>query len=302
MNILLLLHILTIAEQKSINRAAAVLHLSQPHLSQSLHALEGELGYSLFIRSHNGVLPTEKGRLFLQHARKIISEYKKMKNLATQQAIQLLHVASTNSYIYEQAFLQTLKFYGNPSLLQFRFTNGTIDQIVNDVYQGTAQIGSILRTGEFESSWLNRLKNRHITYHSLLRLPLIITVRKDHPLIRDGQLALDGLHDYPFVDYVGTPVLQTIKEAARYADPSRIIEISSASLRHQIVASTDSFAIGFGLPSSLLDFYGLTAFPLKQSCCMGILYLKENGLTEESSTYVHFIKELIRKKYPEMTV
>ena len=56
------------AERGSFRRAAEALFLTQPSLSARVHALEEELGVSLFHRMGRGVRLTEMGRAFLPYA------------------------------------------------------------------------------------------------------------------------------------------------------------------------------------------------------------------------------------------
>lgn len=62
----------TIAEQGQVSRAAAVLHMAQPPLSQRLRELELELGCELFSRKGRVLQLTEAGQLFYRRAREIL--------------------------------------------------------------------------------------------------------------------------------------------------------------------------------------------------------------------------------------
>jgi DNA-binding transcriptional LysR family regulator len=62
-------HAASLAEHASFRRAAATLRISQPALTKSIQALEAALGVKLFERRRDGVIPTEFGRLVLEHAR-----------------------------------------------------------------------------------------------------------------------------------------------------------------------------------------------------------------------------------------
>lgn len=62
----------TIVEQGQISRAARVLHMAQPPLSQRLRELEEEFGYPLFTRQGRALHITEAGRLFYRRARDIL--------------------------------------------------------------------------------------------------------------------------------------------------------------------------------------------------------------------------------------
>ena len=70
-------YIVTIADEGSISKAASKLYLAQPSLSQYLNSFEKELGGQLFIRTAKGVRPTPSGKIFLEHARKILNQYRK---------------------------------------------------------------------------------------------------------------------------------------------------------------------------------------------------------------------------------
>ena len=60
----------TVAEESSFRRAAERLHLSQPAVSQQIHALEQELSTTLFDRGKTGIRLTESGAILLRYARK----------------------------------------------------------------------------------------------------------------------------------------------------------------------------------------------------------------------------------------
>ncbi|HUY81729.1 MAG TPA: LysR substrate-binding domain-containing protein [Acidobacteriaceae bacterium] len=60
----------TVAKQLNFRKAAELLHLSQPAVSQQVHALEEELGIALFDRSGSRVQLTAAGALLLKYARK----------------------------------------------------------------------------------------------------------------------------------------------------------------------------------------------------------------------------------------
>ncbi len=60
----------TVAEESSFRRAAERLHLSQPAVSQQIHALEEELNTTLFDRGKGRIRLTDPGVVLLRYARK----------------------------------------------------------------------------------------------------------------------------------------------------------------------------------------------------------------------------------------
>ena len=61
---------LSVAENKSISRAAASLYISQPAVSMAVRKLEENLNTTLFIRKSKGVELTEKGKFLYDSAKK----------------------------------------------------------------------------------------------------------------------------------------------------------------------------------------------------------------------------------------
>lgn len=65
---------LAVAEEGSISRAAAALHMTQPPLTVRLQALERELGTALLVRHGRGVTLTAAGRLLAERSRRHLAD------------------------------------------------------------------------------------------------------------------------------------------------------------------------------------------------------------------------------------
>lgn len=68
-----LLYFVVVVDQMSFSKAAAVLYVTQPLLSQRIAALEKTLGCQLLIRGHRGIQLTPAGEVLAERAREIIS-------------------------------------------------------------------------------------------------------------------------------------------------------------------------------------------------------------------------------------
>ncbi|HWD10487.1 MAG TPA: LysR family transcriptional regulator [Solirubrobacteraceae bacterium] len=68
-------YFVTVADEASITRAAAKLHISQPTLSQAISLLESDLGLALLERHGRGVKLTPDGDVFLVKARAAVSAW-----------------------------------------------------------------------------------------------------------------------------------------------------------------------------------------------------------------------------------
>src|ERR1700749_1978462 len=83
-------YFVAVAEARSLKLAAEEkLHITQPSLSRQIRDLEDEVGTPLLIRGAKGVELTPAGRVFLDHARVMLSQAE----AAVQSARQIAHPA-----------------------------------------------------------------------------------------------------------------------------------------------------------------------------------------------------------------
>jgi LysR family nitrogen assimilation transcriptional regulator len=86
MNLKQLTYFLKIVESRSMTRAAKILHIAQPALSQQVAQLEQEFGTRLLARSVHGVSPTDAGMLLYRHAKSIMRQVEVTETVLRQSA------------------------------------------------------------------------------------------------------------------------------------------------------------------------------------------------------------------------
>ncbi|AIY42384.1 LysR family regulatory protein [Collimonas arenae] len=67
-------YFVAIVDHGSLSRAARVLHIAQPALTQQIKQLEDELAAQLLHRSAQGVIATDAGKIFYEHAQAILKQ------------------------------------------------------------------------------------------------------------------------------------------------------------------------------------------------------------------------------------
>lgn len=77
-------YFIAIVEHGSLSRAARVLHVAQPALTQQIQQLEAELGAQLLHRSAQGALATDAGKTFYEHAQAILKQVSDAKSAVAQ--------------------------------------------------------------------------------------------------------------------------------------------------------------------------------------------------------------------------
>lgn len=79
-------YFVAIVDHGSLSRAARVLHIAQPALTQQIRQLEEELDTQLLHRSAQGVLATDAGKTFYEHAQAILKQVGDAKSAVAQSA------------------------------------------------------------------------------------------------------------------------------------------------------------------------------------------------------------------------
>ena len=77
-------YFVAIVDHGSLSRAARVLHIVQPALTQQIQLLEDELGALLLHRSARGMQATDAGKIFYEHALAILKQISDAKSAVTQ--------------------------------------------------------------------------------------------------------------------------------------------------------------------------------------------------------------------------
>ena len=77
-------YFVAIVDHGSLSRAARVLHIAQPALTQQIQQLEDELGTQLLHRSAQGVMSTDAGKVFYEHAQAILKQVDDAKSAVAQ--------------------------------------------------------------------------------------------------------------------------------------------------------------------------------------------------------------------------
>ena len=147
MELRLLEFFLTVAREESINRAAEVIHISQPTLSRQLALLEEELGVKLFIRGNKGVKLTDEGILLQRRAQEILDLVGKTEDeLQAQDAevegIITIGAGELASFAYLGSLMKS--FRAAHPRVRYDVISGAADEITEGMDRGLIDISLLL--------------------------------------------------------------------------------------------------------------------------------------------------------------
>ena len=222
MNFSHLEYAMTVAECRSINKAAQRLLVSQPYLSGVLKNLEEELGCQLFKRSHNGILLTEKGIKFMDSARIILYEYEKLKQLSWDRRMEYYFLGEEGR---EEATGYLFLEFKKQSAKQFpdRLTEMGNQEVLESVAAGRTRLGFILCAVEKKEKYLRLARDFHCSCEELMTsIPLYVMVSREHPLYKKTSVSIKELFDYPYVHFNDVSAISYLKLVGLADHPNRL--------------------------------------------------------------------------------
>ena len=149
---------ITVADCKSINKAAKVFFLSQPALSGAIHDLEEELGVVLFERTNRGAYVTSEGADFLSYARQITDQYDLLEDRFINKNKKEKFGVSTQHYTFAvKAFIDLISSYGMDKY-EFNISETRTLDVIDDVKNFRSEVG-ILFLDDFNKNVLNKILN-----------------------------------------------------------------------------------------------------------------------------------------------
>lgn len=159
--------VLEVAKTGTFSQAARNLFMSQPNLSLSIRQLEEEMGCQLFVRTSEGVIPTEDGKILMEHMAMIQGKYQAMRDYSQGKIPKrlTLRIATT---LLNRAVPQLIriseKYMGSP--IHFHLLNYNSQQdIIDQVASCQVDFGIIGIMSPYVKNTVSRLKNLQIEYH-----------------------------------------------------------------------------------------------------------------------------------------
>jgi len=170
---------LTVADCGHVTRAAALLGLKQPPLSQKLQALERELGVRLFDRHPRGVTPTAAGRELMAAARPLLAQCDRleehMRRVAAGRAgtLAVAFTTSAAAHAFTPRVLRECR--ASEPQLELRITEANAAELIEAIDARRVQVG-LLRVPVAQPAGL--------VFETLLSEPAVLALPVDHPIAR----------------------------------------------------------------------------------------------------------------------
>ena len=291
---------LNIAREQSITKAAETLFISQPNASNMLKALEREIGYPLFVRTPNGMVPTEKGSAFLKHAATIEQSLHAITQIKDPVKQISLRILSIHFAFSDMAFEKLCKKYCSDDFsckLSFRNIDST-EEARKALESGEADITVVVCTIGMYDSVLRHAAKVHIETEIICKRHLEVTCRKGHPILANGNIDYSLFHKYQA--FTGIQAIVSDLYLPYYFSKQDIminslITMGPGPSRYRLLKETDGYLINTPVPESIKSEYGLESAVIEGSdIVVFAAYQKDARAIDMIQEYIGYCKEFVR--------
>ena len=184
-------YFVVVAEEGSLTRAAARLHVAQQSLSQQIRTLEAQLGAALLERSSRGVALTDVGAVLLREARPVLAQAER----ATEA---VRRAARGEQGELRVGFLGSVANYLMPPVVRaFRERHPDVTLHTEDL--AIAALVAGLREGSLDAGLTRPPLVDDLEAEVVLREPVAAVLPAGHSLADRAGLTLADLADEPWV-------------------------------------------------------------------------------------------------------
>jgi LysR family nitrogen assimilation transcriptional regulator len=228
-----------IAESGNFSRAAEVLRVAQPSLSQQIKQLEEELGAKLLIRHARGVTTTEQGLQFYDHARRIIQEVDHARDNVRSQTLAPSGRISVGLPTSACRGLSLPLF----DVMAVRLPNVTLHL----VEAMTGYLDELIQAGRLDVALLYDHKAfEHVAWTEMMTEDLMLFVAKGNSLAKHKSISFKRLFEHERVALPGRPnVLRVVIEqlAARHEIKLNVKDCDSLPAIAKLVCISNYMAV-----------------------------------------------------------
>jgi LysR family hca operon transcriptional activator len=253
-------YFVAVAEAGSLTVAAErKLHTSQPSLSRQIRNLEDEVDAQLLRRGARGIELTPAGRVFLDHARSVLSQVE----AAGEAARRVAHPAKP---CFVMGFLTGHEWTWMPEALRIlRDELPNIDVMISSQY--SPRLANALLKGTVDAAFLRRERGvPELAFRFLVKEPLMVVLPTDHRLAALKSIGPGDLLGETFVTVSDTaPVLRVVIDNYLKRSGTNIRSVHEAdhvATGISLIASTGGVGL---LPAYAQNFLprSVTSRPLK---------------------------------------
>ncbi len=285
-----------VADNKSINKAAAELFITQPSLSSMIKDLENEINIELFIRSNRGIVITPDGEEFLGYARQMLEHYRLIEDryVENKSSKKKFSVSMQHYTFAVEAFIEMAKEFGMDGY-EFAIHETKTHEVIDNVKNQKSEVG-ILYLNDFNKKVITKiLRESDLEFIPLFDCKICVYMSKTNPLASKEKVTLEDLKDYPCLSFEqgDNNSFYFAEEVLSTYDYNKIIKADDRATFLNLMIGLNGFTLCSGIICANLNGDEYAAIPLDTDETMTIGYIKQKKmpLSKLGEKYISFLRE-----------
>ena len=305
MNTQLLKYAVEVEKTGSISKAAENLYINQPRLSKAIRELENIYGITVFKRTSKGVVPTKNGEMFLDFAKKILSQLDELEAMCKPEAggVKKFDISVPRASYISVAFTDFLKQLGHEQIkADYRETNSM--RTIKNVASGENNLGIIRYQTIYEKYFLQMLDEKNLRHMPVTDFSYNLLVSKQSPLATAKNITPNELTDYIEITHGDNKIpslsaakMKQLREEGEYK--KRIISVYERASQFEILkALPDSYMWISPLPKN----YYTQEYLIEKKCSFEnnlyrdlLIYRNGYAFTREDKMFIKILHQIISK-------
>lgn len=270
-----------IANQKSMNKAAAELFITQPSLSSTIRDLEEEIGLTIFLRSNRGIVITPDGEEFLGYARQMLEQYRQMEErFVKKEKFKKKFSVSMQHYTFAvQAFIHMAKEFGMDDY-EFAVHETKTYEVILNVKNQKSEVG-ILYLNDFNQKAMEKLlADNDLEFIDLFRCGIYVYLWKGNPLAAMERIGFEDLKNYPCLSFEqgNNNSFYLAEEVFSTYEYKQIIKADDRATLLNLMVGLNGYTLCCGIICEDLNGGEYRAIPLDTEDKMRIGYIKKKKM------------------------
>ncbi len=297
------LYALTIEECGSMSKASEKLYIVQPTLTSAIQELENEMGITIFLRTHKGVIPTPEGTEFLNDIRNLYRHYTMLvQKYEGEGNYRRKFGVSTQHYSFAvKAFVEMAKRY-DMKQFDFAIRETQTKTVLTDVGSLKSEIGVLYMSARNEKMLRKLMTEQGVIFHPLIKCRAYVYLWDQHPLAKEKSISMEQLEPYPCLSFEqeGDEVYLA-EEILSEKVYSQTVQVNDRSTMLNLMVGLHGYTLCSGIISGDLNGDGYVVVPFHEdeenpNSIMEIGYItkKNSILSKMGEEYIEELKNYLK--------
>lgn len=270
-----------IADNKSMNKAATELFITQPSLSNTMKELENEIHIEIFSRSNRGIAITPEGEEFLGYARQMLDHYRLIEEKYVEHVpFKKKFSVSMQHYTFAvEAFIEMAKKFGMDEY-EFAVHETKTSEVIDNVHINKSELGIIYRN-DFNGKFIDKiLREKDLEFVPLFECKIYVYMSKMNPLAGEAMVEFEDLQKYPCLSFEqgDNNSFYFAEEVLSTHEYKQIIKADDRATLLNLMVGLNGYTLCSGIICAGLNGDDYAAVPLKTDERMTIGYIKHKKM------------------------